>query len=358
MKVPWENLTACSTLHPSARWVALTGVVFVMLIGWRLIPVERGKHDSAKELEDLKGYIAEAAVSESSPAIGNPLRALEDQMEEYDVQVLGLSRRGKRLPGSSRNEAIRKGDVLIMEGGPEGIDQFAGAVKLTYAGSEKYSGITAEALGLMEVVVPESSRLVGRSAMDVRLLYRQGVNLLGISRRGQHIRDRIRKARIYAGDILLLQGAEDHLPDVVEWLGCLPIAERGLEVVQRGKAWTAVGVFAAAIAIASLGWIYLPLALSTVVVIYILLKIVPLSRVYESVEWSVIVLLASMIPISMALEATGGAALIAEVIVDWTQGLSPVCSAFHPDGPDHDPFRCAQQRGHCTHCCTHRNQYR
>ncbi len=309
---------------PVGAVVAITGVIFVMLIGWRLIPIERGKHDTAKELADLKGYVSEAKVSESSPAIGKPLKALDGLTEEYDVQVLGLVRRGKRLPGPSRNEEVRKGDVLVIEGGPEAIDQFVGAAKLAYAGSDKHQGITSEALELMEVVVPEGARIVGRSALDVRLLYRQGVTLLGISRKGHRIRERVRKARIHAGDILLLLGPEDHLPDVVEWLGCLPIAERGLQVTQRGKAWTAVGVFAAAIAAASFGWVYLPLALAAVVVGYVLLRIVPLNQVYDSVEWSVIVLLGSMIPIGAALEATGGAALIADAMVDWTHGLPSV----------------------------------
>jgi di/tricarboxylate transporter len=309
---------------PVGAVVAVSGVIFVMLVGWRLIPRERGKHDTAKELKDLTDYVAEAKVTESSKAIGKPLKALDDLTEEYDVNLLGLVRRGKRLPGSSRNEEVRKSDVLVIEGGPESIDQFVGAAKLAFAGSEKHKGITSEALELMEVVVPEGARITGRSALDLRLLYGRGVTLLGISRKGRRIRERVRKARVQAGDILLLLGPEDHLPDVVEWLGCLPIAERGLEVTQRGKAWTAVGIFFAAIAAASLGWIYLPLALAAVVVAYVLLRIVPLTQVYESVEWSVIVLLGSMIPISVALEASGGAALIADVMVDWTQGLPAV----------------------------------
>ena len=309
---------------PVGAVVAVSGVIFVMLVGWRLIPLERGKHDTAKELKDLKDYVAEAKVTETSKAIGRPLKALDGLTEEYDVNVLGLVRRGKRLRGSSRNEEVRKGDVLVIEGGPESIDQFVGAAQLTFAGSEKHGGITSQALELMEVVVPEGARIAGRSALDLRLLYRQGVTLLGISRKGHRIRERVRKARIHAGDILLLLGPEDRLSDVVEWLGCLPIAERGLEVTQRGKAWAAVAVFAAAIAAASLGWIYLPLALAAVVVVYVLLRIVPLSQVYESVEWSVIVLLGSMIPISAALEASGGAALIADLMVDWTEGLPAV----------------------------------
>ena len=87
----------------------------------------------------------------------------------------------------------------------------------------------------------------GRTAMDVRLLYRRNVTLLGISRKGQRIREQVRKAPINAGDILLLLGPEEQLPDVVDWLGCLSLAERGLEVPQRGKAWIAVAGFAAAI---------------------------------------------------------------------------------------------------------------
>ena len=71
--------------------------------------------------------------------------------------------------------------------------------------------------------------------MDVRLLYRQGVTLLGISRKGRRFRDRVRSVRVEAGDILLLLGPEDRLPDVVIWLGCLPLAERGLEITERGR---------------------------------------------------------------------------------------------------------------------------
>jgi di/tricarboxylate transporter len=235
-----------------------------------------------------------------------------------------LVRRGKRLAGSSRFEIVQKGDIVVLEGSPEAMDQFAGAAGLAYAESEKFSAMASEAGALMEVVVPDASRIVGRSAMDVGLLYRQGVRLLGISRRGRRIRDRVRQARIQAGDILLLLGPEGQLGDVVEWLGCLPLAERGLEITQRRKIWKAVGVFAAAIAVASLGWVDLPVALAAVVIIYAALRIVPLSQIFESVEWPVIVLLGSMIPIGAALETSGGTEVIANAIVDWTGGLPTV----------------------------------
>ena len=304
--------------------VASVGILYVATVGWRLIPLDRSKHDTTKELMDMEGYIAEAVIQVDSKFIDKKLRDLDTLSTENDVNVLGLVRRGKRLPGTARNHVLREKDILVLEARPDAIEQFVGAAGLKYIGTDKHASILSENLALVEVVVPENAFIKGRSAMDVRLLYRQGVTLLGVSRKGNRFRDRVSKLEICAGDILLLLGPEDQLPDVVAWLGCLPLAERGLQVIQRHKAILAVGLFALAIIIASVGWLYLPLALMGVVVAYVLLKIIPLSQIYTSVEWPVIVLLACLIPISTALEISGGTTLVAQVIVDWTQGLSPV----------------------------------
>ncbi len=309
---------------PVGLGVAIVGILYIVFVGRRLIPVERLKHDTTQELTELEGYVAEVSVSESSQMIGKPLRELDELVDEYGVTVVGLVRRGKRLPGFARSEIVHKSDRVILEGSPEAIDQFVGAAGFSLTSSTSGNGLAAGTMALTEVVVPDAARIVGRSALDVQLLYRHGITLLGISRSGTRIRERVRKTRIQSGDILLLLGPEEQLPDVVEWLGCLPLAERGLEVTQRRQAWTAIGVFAAAIIAASFGWLYLPLALAATVVIYVVLNIVPLRQVYESVEWPVIVLLGSMIPIGAALEASGGSALIAGTLVDWTEGWSAV----------------------------------
>ncbi|MDH3645465.1 MAG: SLC13 family permease [Gammaproteobacteria bacterium] len=309
---------------PVGAAVAVAGVLFVALIGWRLIPAARGKTDTGNELRDFGDYIAEAGVPAAAQIVGETVRELDSLAEESDVQVLGLVRRGKRLPGAARRETVLKGDSIVLEGSPTAIQHFIGAAGLEHIQSDKDTGIASPTLALMEVVVPVGARIARRSAQETRLLYRHGVKLLGISRRGKRIRERVRKARIEAGDILLLLGQEDHLPDVVEWLGCLPLAGRGLEVIERGKSWAAVSVFAAAIVGASFGLVNLPAALAAVVVVYVVLRIVPLSQLYESIEWPVIVLLGSMIPLGAALETSGGAALIAAAIVDWTGGLPNV----------------------------------
>ena len=123
------------------------------------------------------------------------------------------------------------------------------------------------------------------------------------------------------GDILLLLGPTERLGDVATWLGCLPLAERGLTVTQSEKAYIAAGIFAAAITAASFGLIYLPIALGCVVALYIFTGIVPVRDVYDHVEWPVVVLLGSMIPLGAALEQAGGTGLIAGGIVTLTEGL-------------------------------------
>ena len=133
----------------------------------------------------------------------------------------------------------------------------------------------------------------------------------------------MQELEIQAGDILLLLGDNEKLDDIAHWLGCLPLAERGLQVTQRKKATLAVGIFASAVILASLGVLYLPVALGIAVVLMVLTGIMPLRQLYESVEWSVIVLLGSMIPIGMALESSGGTGLIASGIVNAAADLSP-----------------------------------
>jgi di/tricarboxylate transporter len=301
---------------------AAVGVAYVALIGWRLLPASRTSAESPAERFDLADYIAEVRVPEGSSVIGKRVRDLDDLAAQSDIEIVGLTRRGKRLPGLARIAEIQADDILVIEASPESLDEALGALQLEYIG--KSEGVLDKGdLELLEVVVPESSRLAGRSAMSIRLLYRYRVALVGVSRAGRRFRENIRKLVLQPGDVLLLLGPDERLNDVAGQLGLLPLADRGQRVVQRHKVWQAVAIFAVAIAAASAGLVYLPVALGCVVAADILLNIVPLREVYTSIEWPVIVLLGSMIPLGSALEATGGSVLIVDVILGLTGSLSP-----------------------------------
>ena len=301
----------------------LAGVAFIALIGWRLIPTERGKEDTAKDLMSLHGFIAELVVGEKSPFVGSTLSAMEDDKRAEDVAFVGLVRNGRRLPGGARREEIRAGDMIVVDATPDAIDSFVGAMGLDYVGGDRLKSREGNGIAVIEVVVQRDSRIEGRSANDIRLLTRHNVILLGVSRQGRRFRDRVRHLELKAGDILLLLGSDERLQEMAGWLGALPLAERGLQVTQHGRAGLAAAIFAGAVLAASVGLVYLPIALAGVVVLYVLLEIVPIRQVYDEVEWPVVVLLGSMIPLGAALEASGGTGLIAQTIVDLSAGLHP-----------------------------------
>ena len=302
---------------------AIVGVAYVALIGWRLLPQERKSADAGKELFKLADYIAEVRVPEGSSAIGKQVRDLDEAAGRSDVEVVGLVRRGRRMPGLARAIEIKAGDVLVVEASPDSLEEALGNLGLEYVGKGE-GRLGSDDLILNEVVVQETSGLAGRSAMSLRLLYRYRVALVGVSRRGTRFRENVRKLILQPGDVLLLLGEDEGLSDVTGRLELLPLADRGQRVIQRDKAWWAVGIFASAIVIASLGFVYLPIALGCATALYVLFNIVPIRDVYTSIEWPVIVLLGAMIPIGGALQSTGGTALIANGIVDLSAGYSPV----------------------------------
>ncbi len=304
---------------------AFAGLFFVAMIGWRLIPTGNlvsGENSSHFELAD---YIAEMTVPEKSSLVGQRISDLSAETEKADVMIIGLIRSGRRQFGNVQNRVIKAGDALVIEANPDAMDEFRTALKLILGDRESAQKVQAAGAGqgLMEVVVRSDSRIAGKNALSLGLLWRHGVNLLGISRGGRRIKKRVRRTIVKPGDILLLHGPTEELPEVAQWLGSLPLAERGLSVTLNNKTWIAAAIFIGAIAASSFGLVYLPIALGCVVALYVLSGIMPVREVYDHIEWPVVVLLGSMIPLGAALDNAGGTALIAGLIVDGTQGMPP-----------------------------------
>jgi di/tricarboxylate transporter len=306
---------------PVGGVVAAAGILFVALLGWRLIPSRDATGEQGFDAETAS-YVAELTVPEDSPHVGARVSTLGEAADEAGVSVMGLVRDGRRLYGSARAEELRAGDALVLEGLPEALDEFRAAEGLQFSDDRRMTLLEAaeQGLQLVEVVVTADSRINGKSAQAVGLAWRQRTVLLGISRRGRRVTDRLRRTRVQTGDLLLLLAPKETSDDVVKWLGALPLADRGLAVTDKRKVWPAVGLFAGAVAAASLGIVDLTVALGVVVAVYAASKVLPLSEIYEHVEWPVVVLLGSMIPLGGALQTTGGTELIAGWLTAATDG--------------------------------------
>jgi di/tricarboxylate transporter len=161
-------------------------------------------------------------------------------------------------------------------------------------------------------------------AGTLKLRSRFGVSLLGVSRQGTPYRGRLKEFRFKAGDVLLLQGDKEQVLDVIGSLGCLPLAERGIQLGKPGQAWLAVGLFGLALIVALTGIVSLPIALISAALGMVLLTIVSPRDVYQTIDWPVLVLLGAMIPLGRALEQSGATTVLAQFLVDVTTGYSPI----------------------------------
>jgi di/tricarboxylate transporter len=298
---------------------AIVGLAFVAFVGWRLIPRREGAAPDA--LAAINDYVAELEVPEGSKSIGRQVSELAAKTADMDVAILGLIRGGRHLPGRARAAEIEEGDLLLVEGAPDSLDRVRSEHELSVVGSNVIEDLGGNDMMLSEAVVTRESRVDGRSVAQIGLLRLHGVSLLGVSRQGKRINGRVPGLSLHAGDILLLYGPAERMDDVISWLGALPLAARGLSVTQGHRAWLAAGLFAVAVGAASFGLIDLAIALAAVTALYVALDIVPIREVYDHIEWPVVVLLGSMIPLGAALDAAGGTALIADWIVTGTSGL-------------------------------------
>ena len=229
-----ESLGAPFTMFdfaPVGGVAAIAGLMFVALIGWRLIP--SGQQDAGTEpLEALSGYLAELTVPEGHPMLGERLSAMNEAAEVADVTLLGLIRNGKRMRGRALRQTIQAHDALGLEAEPNALDEFRVAQKLATAEAKRADLLKGGDTALVEVVVNDDARIAGKSSQSLGLGWRKRTVLMGIARSGRRITSQLRKTIIKPGDVLLLQTPAEHKDEVVDWIGGLPLAERGLSVTQ------------------------------------------------------------------------------------------------------------------------------
>ena len=303
---------------------AAAGIAFIALIGWRLIPTGKNRVASDETSFRLDDYLAELSITDDSKMRDLSLVDVEKLCKENEVDLLGVIRGNQRLQPQAGWIKLQEADVLLVETAAETLDKFVAEYKLAYVTQEHHREQLANAdLQLTEVVVRPGSPIEGRTSISLQLVSRNGIWLTGIQRQGRRIQTRVRRTPILAGDVLLLLGPVERINAFAETVSLLPLAERGLEVSDTSKAALAAGIFAGAIALSSFGLLYLPVALALVAVLYVLLGIVPLKQIYDTIEWPVVVLIGSLIPIGLALEQSGATKVLAQGIVDISVGLEP-----------------------------------
>ncbi|MCB2054623.1 MAG: SLC13 family permease [Geminicoccaceae bacterium] len=308
--------------------LALAGVAFVSILGWRFLPSARRRAARSEAFFDIGDYVTEVRLSASSPLDGRTVAEVGELFAAVDVAILGLVRLGRRVPNVPRRFVMRPDDVLIVEVAPDNLMRLLESYDLVIEGHE------GSAMGLLsnedvrvgEYVVVQGSELDGRSGTRAQLAGQFNVNLMAIARRGARVRDRLDRVVLRPSDVLLLQGEEERLGEVVRLLGLLPLAARPLAVERKHGALATLAIFAGGLALSAFGILPLEIALGVAIVVLVVADLLPARQLYEAIDWPVILLLASMIPIGDALQTTGLTALIAGVLGDLSSDHGPVAA--------------------------------
>ncbi|GAB4196129.1 MAG: SLC13 family permease [Wenzhouxiangellaceae bacterium] len=301
---------------PVGLAVAAVGVLFVTLIGWRLIPKARSKRSATGHLFEIRDYLVELRISETSLLVGDDLGVLRKRYGNA-IEIIGVERNRLGLPPTTLLR-LESGDIIILRADPSMLDKLSNDFGLEIVKGSKPHRLDDydwQDVMLMETVVTPNSELVGRGIPIVRQRLGGEAIVIAVARQGQTLRKRLREVRLHAGDILLLQGEKETLHANLPHLGLLPLAHRGLDLRSRRRVSLALLTFAAAIIVSAMGWLPTTISFTIAAVIYVVTKVLPVNEIYEHVDWSVIVLLGAMFPLGMAMEQTGTTRVIAESLL-------------------------------------------
>ncbi|GAB4339346.1 MAG: hypothetical protein Kow0099_14300 [Candidatus Abyssubacteria bacterium] len=228
---------------PVGARVALLGVLFIALVGWRLTP-QRDDQKSSGELFEIQAYMAEVRIPEENKFAGKTLRDLITAVkDDADITVIALVRAGRRREMPSTFEVLREQDILLVEADSDSLKTMLDLTGLKLAGeaqrdekeSEKKEAKERGESKLVEAIVTPGSILVGTTPSLLDLRERYGVNVLAVARHGHRLRKRLSRTRFVTGDILLAQGREESLWAGLNAIGCLPLESRGLRIGQPQK---------------------------------------------------------------------------------------------------------------------------
>lgn len=349
--------------------VAVAGIVFLSLVGWRLIPRRGGGDDEAAF--DIEAYLTDVVVSDTSNAIGMTIQEVEDASSGA-ARVLSLVRRDRVIPAPSRSNVIAVDDVLVVEADADdlailltetGLELLAAreaareAAEAAAEADEDHSELPAAtaadlaraaaygAIGggggddsddgvpdrgalldsddvrLIEAVVRPGSMLAGRSPGSLRLRERYQINILAVARQGSRAHQRMDRFIMRSGDVLLMQAPAEGLATTLTTLGALPLAERGIRFNTQPRVLVAIGIAGLALTATIVGIMPIGLAAILAAVAMGAMGLVTLNEAYESIDWPVLMLLGAMLPVGAALETTGAAERVAAVILLVSEGL-------------------------------------
>ncbi|WP_276273914.1 SLC13 family permease [Haloarcula litorea] len=307
--------------------VTVVGTVYLLTVGRWLVPARIQAREDLTEEFEMADYLTEVVVREDSPIVGQTVReALAET--EFDVDVVQLIRDRKTFLEPLDPKTIRAGDVFAVRTDrdtlvdlldAEGLDLLA-EVAVDDAELERAS----DRQNLVEIVVAPGSSLVGETLASANFRQRYDATVLALRRGGELVRQRMDRVRLKVGDTLLVQATADSIERLDRNRDFVVAQEIERPDFRREKIPVAVGIVAAVVAVAALTAVHIVVSALAGAVLMVLTGCLRPQELYDAVQWDVIFLLAGVIPLGIALQATGGADLLAALFLLAAPGLPAV----------------------------------
>ncbi len=311
---------------PMGLVVLTTGILYMFFIGRRLIPVREGARGK-EDIDRLRDYVTEVRVSGDSRLNGKTL--LESRLgQEFDLTVLAIQRENGDLPVLHRETLIQSGDLLIIESSASELMEARQSLGLMIDDDYELDIDSLEPgeIQVIEVTLAPNSHIVGLSLREISFRDRYGFTALAISRQGEVITKQLRDIPLQFGDALLLQGPQHRMSGLQEGNAFRVLEPIELETYRRSKAPIAVGALLLAIGLVIFGGMVISLAMVIAAMIMILFGALKIEEAYESVDWKTVFLVAGMLPLGLAMELTGTATYVADLMLDLFGPYGPVAT--------------------------------
>lgn len=300
---------------PMGIVVLTVGTVYMVLIGRRLLPVRQGA-GGQEPAHQLRDYMTEVRVSETSPLDGKSLSE-SGLGRDFDLNVLAIQRTNGNRPTLNRETVIHAGDILTVESSAADLMAAGKALdlKINVAQDLDYKRLEPGEIQIIEVTLKPNSQIVDRRLEEVRFRDRYGFTALAISRQGQVITQRLRDVPLKLGDALLLQGPHHRVSELQEGVDLLVLEPVEAEQFRHAKAPAAVGALLLAIILVVFAGVEISLAMVIAAMIAIVSGALTIEEAYESVDWRTVFLVAGMLTLGLAMEETGTARYLADLML-------------------------------------------
>jgi di/tricarboxylate transporter len=288
--------------------------VAFLAVGWRFLPKDRKAQPAAEKQFEIEDYLSEAVIpGGGSPFVGKTVQEVEE-LADGAVAVTAIIREGNRRYIPSGEWRLFENDVLVLQADPAVLKPFLDQGQLALVGAAGAPLLLAkeDELDTVEAVIMADSPMIGQTSFDLHLRRRFEVTLMSVRRGAQRITTRLRRTRFQVGDVVVLQGRGNTLPEATAQLGCLPLAERYLTMGRKRPRLLPLAILVAAMGLVALKFLPVEAAFFIAAVLVVLLQLLTPKEAYEAIDWPMVVMLGALIPVGESLQATGAAGLVGD----------------------------------------------